>query len=417
MGWACLFVGLAAFSAAVAALLPLRGPLGSALSFIPGWVVGEAPLHVAVLVVAAVAALSAAGALDGVPGRVGAGLSLVACAGLAAQFLSGLRARRHFEAGLGLAGMPSGTRRCGAREARRVATVLPLLPRGVERIRDISYAPGKDRSHLLDVYRRAGAGPADAGPADAGQRAAGRPVLLYFHGGAWVMGDKVQQGLPMLGHLAERGFVCVTANYSLSPKRRWPQHVLDCKLALRWVKHNIASYGGDPALVFVAGASAGGHLAALVALTAADTSWQPGFELEDSTVAGCVALYGVYDLVDTERIGNPNLEPILHRHVFELFSAEELAAASPVSRVHDDAPAFLVVHGRNDVLVPPAAARAFVGALASRSRAPVAYVELPLAQHAFDNFWSPRTVHLLHAVENFLTAVTASRAAEREVGR
>jgi len=192
------------------------------------------------------------------------------------------------------------------------------------------------------------------------------------------MGDKREQGIPMLEHLAERGFVCVTANYALSPKARWPRHVLDCKLALAWVKKHIAEYGGDPSLVFVSGGSAGGHLAALVALTANDPAWQPGFEDEDTTVAACIPLYGVYDFVDPEKIGNANLTPILERRVFEQGAAEAFAAASPISRVSESAPPFLVVHGRNDVLVPVQSARAFVAALRARSTQPVSYAELPL---------------------------------------
>ena len=97
--------------------------------------------------------------------------------------------------------------------------------------------------------------------------------------------------------------------------------------------------------------------------------------------------------------------------------AEVFAAASPISRVSESAPPFLVVHGRNDVLVPVLSARAFVAALRARSTQPVAYVELPLTQHAFDNFWSPRTVHFVHALEVFTARVVASRSAEKEVGR
>ena len=67
-----------------------------------------------------------------------------------------------------------------------------------------------------------------------------------------------------------------------------------------------------------------------------------------------------------------------------------------------EAPPFLVVHGRNDTLVPVPTARAFVTALAAVSAAPVAYVELPFAQHAFELFWSLRTVATVRAVEEFL---------------
>ena len=125
----------------------------------------------------------------------------------------------------------------------------------------------------------------------------------------------------------------------------------------------------------------------------------------------------MYDFVDASRIGNPNLESVLERSVFESFEGESLAAASPIGRVGEDAPPFLVVHGRNDVLVPVATARAFVATLREHSTKPVAYAELPLAQHAFDNFWSPRSVYLVHAVERFTTGIVTSLAAEREVGR
>ena len=221
----------------------------------------------------------------------------------------------------------------------------------------------------------------------------------------------------MLEHLAERGHVCVTANYALSPKAKWPQHIVDCKLALAWVKRHIAAYGGDPDLVFVAGGSAGGHLAALLALTANDPALQPGFDEDDTGTAGCIALYGVYDFVDASGSATPTSGASWSGVCSSSFEGESLAAASPIGRVGEDAPPFLVVHGRNDVLVPVATARAFVATLREHSTKPVAYAELPLAQHAFDNFWSPRSVYLVHAVERFTTGIVTSLAAEREVGR
>jgi acetyl esterase/lipase len=406
MDWGCLAVGAAAFVLALSTLAPPRGAVSSALSFVPSWVVGEAPLHLALVTVAATLACGLAGGFRAAPGLAGLALAALACAGLVVQFGSGLRSRRHFAAALAESGLDAPTATWSARDSLRVAMALPFRPRAVERTRDIAYADDAGRAHRLDVYRRAATAASGAAP-----------VLVYFHGGAWVMGDKREQGIPMLEHLAERGYVCVTANYALSPKARWPQHIVDCKLALAWVKRNIAAYGGDPGLVFVSGCSAGGHLAALVALTANDPVWQPGFEDEDTAVAGCVPLYGVYDLVDRERIGNANLSPILERHVFERSATEDFAAASPIYRVHASAPPFLVVHGRNDVLVPVQSARAFVGALRASSGQAVVYAELPLAQHGFDNFWSPRTVHLLHALDWFTDGIATARAAGREVGR
>ncbi len=408
MSWACLAIGVVAFLLALSTLVPLKGAVGSALSFVPSWIVGEAPLHLALVVVVAELACGLAGGLESAPGWAGSFLAAAGCAGLGVQFASGLRSHRYLEAAFAESGLAVPQQGWSAGDTRRVVAALPFRPRGVERIRNIAYSQDGGRAHRLDLYRRPDAGRAGAAPA---------PVVLYFHGGAWMMGDKREQGIPMLEHLAGRGYVCVTANYALSPKARWPQHVLDCKLALHWVKSNIADYGGDPGLVFVSGCSAGGHLAALVALSADDAAWQPGFEDEDLSVAGCIPLYGVYDFVDRERIGNANLSPILRRHVFERSSAEDFAAASPIFRVHGSAPPFLVVHGRNDVLVPVRAARSFVDALRAASTQTVVYAELPLAQHAFDNFWSPRTVHLVHFLESFTEGIVTTRAAEREVGR
>ncbi len=77
-------------------------------------------------------------------------------------------------------------------------------------------------------------------------RPAGAPVMVYIHGGAWVIGDKREQGKPMMYELVARGWVCVAINYRLSPKATWPDHIVDVKRAVAWVKEHIAEYGGDP---------------------------------------------------------------------------------------------------------------------------------------------------------------------------
>ena len=103
-------------------------------------------------------------------------------------------------------------------------------------------------------------------------------MLVYIHGGAWVIGDKREQGIPMMHELAQRGWVCVAINYRLSPRATWPAHIVDCKRAVAWVREHIAEYGGDPGFIAVSGGSAGGHLSALLALTPNEPEWQPGFE-------------------------------------------------------------------------------------------------------------------------------------------
>jgi acetyl esterase/lipase len=278
----------------------------------------------------------------------------------------------------------------------RLAWVWPVRPRGVERVHNLDYAGDGKRYHRLDVFRLREAGE----PGGGGGAGEPRPVLLYLHGGAWMIGDKREQGLPMMHHLAERGAVCFTANYRLSPRATWPAHLDDCRQALEWVREHAAEYGGDPGRIVVAGGSAGGHLAALLALS-------PG----GPPVAGCVGLYGVYDFTDAETGHTPQLLRLLERHVMKQLRAEQaaiFAEASPRSHVHAEAPPFLVVHGRNDTLVPVSTARAFVTALREVSKVPVAYVELPLTQHAFDVFWSPRTAACAAATEAFVFARTST---------
>jgi acetyl esterase/lipase len=235
--------------------------------------------------------------------------------------------------------------------------------------------------------------------------------MVYIPGGAWIMGDKREQGKPMLYELAARGWVCVAANYRLGPRATWPDEIVDCKRTIAWVREHIGEYGGDPSFIALSGGSAGGHLSALAALTADDTSWQPGFESADTSVQACIPFYGVMDFTG-EASGSgryfSGLLRLLERMVMKQTLAENHAVyeqASPTFRVHAGAPPFFVLHGRNDTLVPVAVAQEFVSALRRVSRAPVAYAEMPLAQHAFDVLASLRCQATTAGVVTFLTAV------------
>src|SRR5207237_1092755 len=137
----------------------------------------------------------------------------------------------------------------------------------------------------------------------------------------------------------------------------------------------------NPDFVVVTGGSAGGSLAALVALTANDPEYQPGFEHADTSVAGCVAFYGVYDF--TNRSGywlHKGLARLLERRVMKVPLASAPAAyekASPIARITAAAPPFFVVHGSHDTMVPVAEARAFAHGLRAATGGPVVYAEIP----------------------------------------
>ncbi|MGF2945857.1 alpha/beta hydrolase [Mycobacterium sp. Lab-001] len=269
----------------------------------------------------------------------------------------------------------------------------------------VSYGP-HGRANLADIWRRRDL-----------PRDGKAPVLVQVPGGAWVIGMRRPQAYPLMSRLAAHGWVCVSIGYRVSPRHTWPDHIVDVKRALAWVKENIADYGGDPDFVAITGGSAGGHLCSLAALTAGDPAYQPGFEDADTSVAAAVPLYGRYDWFSTHGEGRPEFVKLLekfvvkrkfatHRHVY--------VDASPIQRLRADAPPFFVLHGRDDSLIPVGEAREFVSELRAVSKSPVAYAELPNAQHAFDIFGSPRAHRSAEAVARFLTWVYATTYPDRD---
>jgi acetyl esterase/lipase len=273
----------------------------------------------------------------------------------------------------------------------------------IERLRNLSYGDAGKRN-LLDIYR----------PRSGGQ---GCPTLLQIHGGGWVIGQKDQQGLPLMHHMASRGWVCVAPNYRLSPKAMFPDHLVDVKRAIAWIREHGAEYGADPDFIVVTGGSAGGHLAALVALTANDKDLQPGFEKVDTSVAACVPFYGIYDFLERHGArGRASMRPFLEKMVMKCSPEqhrERWEKASPISLVHPDAPPFFVIHGTHDSLAFVEDAQHFVTRLREVSRNPVVYAELPGAQHAFETFHSLRGAHAVNAVTRFVERVYARYRAEK----
>ena len=232
---------------------------------------------------------------------------------------------------------------------------------------------------------------------------------MQIHGGAWTenRGSKNEQAIPLMLHMARRGWACVAVSYRLSPGATFPEHIIDCKAALAWIKKHIKEYGGDPEVIIVTGGSAGGHLSSLLALSANDARFQPGFEQVDTQVQGCIPFYGVYDFTDTSPLmSNPILKNLLKKSVMKKAQEthpEAYLSASPIARISPEAPPFLVIHGDKDTLVPVAMGRKFASRLQMTSEQPAAYAEIKGAQHAFDIFASPRSEHVKLGIERFLT--------------
>jgi len=281
-----------------------------------------------------------------------------------------------------------------------------LLPRpGVHRryaaeTSDISYGPGGN-DNLLDIWRRHDLAP--------GGRA---PVLLQVPGGAWTLNRKRGQAYTLMSRMVELGWICVSINYSKSPRCTFPAHLIDVKRAIAWIGENIADYGGDPEFVAITGGSAGGHLASMAALTQNDPTFQPGFEDADTTLQAAAPYYGVYDFTDFENMHEMML-PFLERFVLKARYADEperFKAASPISYAHSGAPPFFVLHGEKDELVPSGQSRAFCAALRQAGAATVGYAELANAYHAFDITPTVRSRLAASAVADFLGVVYGRRA-------
>jgi acetyl esterase/lipase len=264
---------------------------------------------------------------------------------------------------------------------------------------------GDHPAQLLDVWRRPELPP-------------NAPVLLFVPGGAWVQGTRVLQGHTLLAHLVKRGWVCLTMDYRVSPVHRWPRHVEDVNAAIAWARANVDKYGGDRGFVTIAGCSAGGHLAALAALTSGDPAFRGELTDDaDTSVDAFVGIYGRYDWQDRSTATRRSFQRFLERVVVRRSQSrhpEVFAAASPMARLHRGAPPALLVHGELDTIIPVGEARAFRDELAAVSDSAVEYVEIPRAGHGFDLVDTSHARRCAVETARFLTEVR-SRHVERQV--
>jgi acetyl esterase/lipase len=260
---------------------------------------------------------------------------------------------------------------------------------------------GPRPSQLLDVWRRK----------DLPNQPA--PVMIFVPGGAWIHGSRMLQGYALMSHLVEMGWVCLSIDYRVAPHHRWPAHITDVKTAIAWAHANVDKFGGDRKFLAIAGCSAGGHLSALAGLTVNDAEMQAELpEGSDTSVDAVVGIYGRYDWEDRSTAERARFMDFLERVVVKKKSSrhpEIFRKASPIARVHPDAPPFLVIHGTGDSVIPVDQARSFVDRLRSVSREVVSYVELPGAGHAFDMTDGARTGAMATAIGLFLNQIHRNR--------
>ncbi len=222
---------------------------------------------------------------------------------------------------------------CAAQITSRTAELQFTL------ISDVQYCTGGGSPLLMDVFIP---NHRDGAPT---------PAVLWIHGGGWERGDK--SGNSGAQFLANEGFVTASLSYRLSGDSPFPAAIEDCKCAIRFLRASALKYGIDPDRIGVAGSSAGGHLAELVATAdqSAGLEGDGGWQNVSSKVQAAAAYYGVSDLTtqfpqDTVQVivkffrGTEQEKPELYRK------------ASPIFYVSKDDPPLLLVHGENDDGVP-----------------------------------------------------------------
>jgi acetyl esterase/lipase len=229
------------------------------------------------------------------------------------------------------------------------------------------------------------------------EKAAARPLVVWIHGGGWHEGSK--SGNPGKALLA-RGYAVASIGYRLSQHAVYPAQIEDCKAAIRYLRANAAEYGIDPARIGVWGASAGGHLAALLGTTGKLRTLDVGEYLDQSSEVKCVLdWFGPTDFLN---YGEPRWQGLDYPQsvVSRLLGGsisknpEKARKASPVYFVHPKAAAFLIMQGDQDPLVPLQQSERLHAAL--KEAGVESHLEvLPGAKHGGGAFTSPASLRLM----------------------
>ena len=234
----------------------------------------------------------------------------------------------------------------------RVLNVLAGASGGHTVSQGIAY--GRFARQSLDVYTPAAAAPIG-----------GWPVVVFFYGGSWNNGDRVDYGF-VGAALAARGVLTLVADYRLYPEVRYPEFLRDSALALAWSFDHAANRGGDPKRVFVMGHSAGAYNAAMLAL---DPRWLAPTGRLPTELAGWIGLAGPYDFFPTD---NPLAQPVFfHPHYPPKAQPIEFGAVRAV-------PTFLGAPVHDKVVNPTRSTQA----LAAKLMAAGTPVSLRLYDHA-----------------------------------
>jgi acetyl esterase/lipase len=193
------------------------------------------------------------------------------------------------------------------------------------------------------------------------------PVIIFLHGGGWLVGGKGPENVPFFQLSYNSGFICADVNYRLSTDSVWPAQIEDCKTAIRFLRENAGTFNIDVCRFGVIGESAGGFLAAMLGTTAGINSFE-GFHLgnagQTSRVQAVIVLYapidflredgyyptvcGINGYIHENNSYETNLLGIDYLHLHQ----ELVNSANPMSYITPDDSPFFIAHGADDCIVP-----------------------------------------------------------------
>ena len=229
--------------------------------------------------------------------------------------------------------------------AQQPADPPPLHP-GVTVVRDIEYARTPEEPLLLDLYR----------PEMSTMQP--KPLVVWIHGGAWRAGSKTNPGEAV--RFVDEGYVVASIGYRLSRTARFPAQAHDVKAAIRWLRANAQRYEINPDKIGVWGASAGGHLVALLGTSGdvAELEGNLGNPGVSSRVQAVVDYFGPTNFLRMDAAGSTIVHDGSDSPESQLVGGpiqqnrEKVRRADPTTYVSADDPPFLIVHGDGDELVP-----------------------------------------------------------------
>ncbi|MFN3193993.1 MAG: alpha/beta hydrolase fold domain-containing protein [Aureliella sp.] len=246
-----------------------------------------------------------------------------------------------------------------AQTRQRAKQAPQRLPDGVEVLRDVVFGKGGGRDLKMHIVL----------PENKPKEPC--PVFVWVHGGGWQGGNKAG-GIRQVTPMVREGFVGATIEYRLTGEAPFPAQIEDCKCAIRYLRAHADKYNIAEDRIAVGGSSAGGHLVALLGTSGdvKELEGQGGWAEHSSRVQAVVDLYGPTDFrtfVTTKgyeshnRAGSPESKLLGGGEV--LPNTDGIKQVNPITYVDKDDPPFLIIHGKDDRVVPPNQSQALHDAL------------------------------------------------------